>query len=110
MKTYVFDIYGTICENDGDYTKSIPLTSRIDEVNALYDEGHTIIFQTARGMGRTDNNAPKAIEMFYDFTERQLKEWNVKYHKLFLGKPAGDIYVDDKGINDQNFFTDEACP
>ena len=107
MKTYVFDIDGTICEINGDYTTSTPLTNRIDKVNALYDEGHTIIFQTARGMGRSDNNAPHAIEMFYDFTERQLKEWNVKYHKLFLGKPAGDIYVDDKGINDQNFFADE---
>ena len=57
-------------------------------------------------MGRFKNNAEKAIEMFYDFTERQLKEWNVKYHKLFLGKPAGDIYVDDKGCKDEDFFTD----
>jgi hypothetical protein len=23
---------------------------------------------------------------------------------LILGKPSGDIYVDDKGINDENFF------
>ena len=105
---YVFDIDGTICESDGDYTSSVPLQGRIEKVNALYNAGHTIIFQTARGMGRTNNNVSKANEMFYDLTEQQLKSWNVKYHQLFLGKPAGDIYVDDKGINDQNFFADEA--
>ncbi len=37
-------------------------------------------------------------------TEKQLKEWNVKYHALFLGKPAGDLYIDDKGIRDIDFF------
>jgi len=24
---------------------------------------------------------------------------------LFLGKPSGDIYVDDKGIKDEEFFS-----
>ena len=37
-------------------------------------------------------------------TTEQLTKWNVKYHDLFLGKPAGDIYVDDKGIRDITFF------
>ena len=52
--TYVFDIDGTICTKvtDGDYSKAEPIQDRIDLVNNLYDEGHTIVFQTARGMGR----------------------------------------------------------
>jgi len=30
--------------------------------------------------------------------------WGCKYHQLFLGKPSGDFYIDDKGINDTDFF------
>lgn len=105
MKTYVFDIDGTICSlTNGNYGFAIPYTERIAKVNKLYGEGNTIIFQTARGMGRTKNNVKKSYEMFYDLTLKQLQDWGVKYHKLFLGKPAGDFYVDDKGINDENFF------
>jgi site-specific DNA-adenine methylase len=26
------------------------------------------------------------------------------YHELFLGKPSGDYYIDDKGINSDEFF------
>ena len=104
---YVFDIDGTICTlTDGEYLAAKPLRSRIDKVNALYDEGHTIIFQTARGMGRSNNTEQFAYAKFYDITKQQLQDWGVKHHSLFLGKPAGDIYIDDKGIRDNDFFTD----
>lgn len=107
MKTYVFDIDGTICTlTDGQYENAKPIPKRIELVNRLYDEGKTIIFQTARGMGRHSNNSALAIEEFYDFTINQLESWDVKYHKLFLGKPAADVYVDDKGIRDEDFFRD----
>ena len=102
---YVFDIDGTICTNsNGDYDYAEPLQERIDVVNKLYDEGHTIIFQTARGMGRTQNNQLSAYILFYDYTREQLEHWGIKYHTLFLGKPAGDIYIDDKGMRDVDFF------
>jgi len=105
MKTYVFDIDGTICYSpDGDYEHSKPITRRINKVNELYDMGNIIIFHTARGMGRYGNAAAQAHAAFYDTTVKQLNKWGVKYHKLFLGKPSGDIYVDDKGINDEDFF------
>ena len=102
----VFDIDGTICTNSSpDYSEAKPYKGRIAEVNRLFKEGHTIIFHTARGMGRHNNNVPLAVLDFYKLTERQLEEWNVKYHHLFLGKPSGDIYVDDKGIKDEEFFS-----
>jgi len=105
--TYIFDIDGTICLNENsDYENSTPLHGRIDKVNQLYDEGHTIIFQTARGMGRSGNSVAYAHQAFYEVTRNQLESWGVKYHALFLGKPAGDVYVDDKGIKDEDFFTD----
>tara|TARA_Y100000310_G_scaffold86194_1_gene83043 strand:- start:3076 stop:3399 length:324 start_codon:yes stop_codon:yes gene_type:complete len=104
---YVFDIDGTLCttNKDCDYEKVEPIADRIKIVNRLYDEGHKIILFTARGMGRNDNNPILAIQQFYQFTAEQLKSWNVKYHQLILGKPEGDIYIDDKGIKDKDFFT-----
>lgn len=104
--TYVFDIDGTICETNGsEYEKSVPISERILKVNALFEQGNKILFLTARGMGRTDNDQLGAIECLYDFTKNQLDSWGVKYHRLFLGKPAGDIYVDDKGCKDIDFFS-----
>jgi len=103
--TYVFDIDGTICSNtDGEYGEAKPIQSRIDKVNELYDEGNTIVFHTARGMGRTENNALMAHRLFFFLTEAQLRDWGVKYHKLFMGKPSGNLYVDDKGVKDEDFF------
>ena len=102
---YVFDIDNTICKtNDGKYENSKPIMDRIEKINKLYEEGHTIIFNTARGMGRTNNNILLVYELFYEITKSQLKKWGVKYDNLFMGKPSGDIYVDDKGVQDVRFF------
>jgi|TARA_R100000234_G_scaffold309_3_gene249 histidinol phosphatase-like enzyme len=108
--TYVFDIDGTICSKrcelkGDDYADSQPYEERIEKINSLYDQGHEIIYMTARGMGRHKNNPQAAIEDFYTFTQKQLNNWGCKYHRLFLGKPSADMYVDDKGIKDEDFFT-----
>ena len=102
---YVFDIDGTICTKTyGDYTKAKPIKDRIEKNNKLFDNNHVIIYLTARGMGRTNNNVIESYKLFYDFTKKQLDEWGVKYHDLFLGKPAADLYVDDKGIKDEDYY------
>jgi len=103
--TYVFDIDGTICTlTNGNYSEAKPFKSRISLINKLYDEGNKITLLTARGMGRFNNNQIRAQEAFYDLTAGQLGVWGVKYHELFLGKPSGDVYVDDKGVKDEDFF------
>ena len=103
--TYVIDIDGTICSNtNGNYEDAKPIVDRIKLINKLYDEGNKIIFLTARGMGRSGNSVAFAEKAFSELTEKQLKDWGVKYNQLFLGKPSGDIYIDDKGIKDENFF------
>ena len=63
-----------------------------------------IIFLTARGMGRHKNSVNSAYQSFYDLTRSQLGVWGAKHHQLFLGKPSGDYYIDDKGVNDEDFF------
>jgi len=57
-------------------------------------------------MGRSGNSTAYADRAFYELTKEQLDGWGVRYHQLFLGKPAGDFYIDDKGIKDEDFFTD----
>jgi phosphatidate phosphatase PAH1 len=108
MKTYCIDIDGTICTN-GDcesckYEGSIPKHDRIQKINQLYDEGNIIKYFTARGMGRYKDNAEKAKEKFYSLTKMQLNIWGCKYHELILGKPSADYYIDDKAMNDNEFF------
>ena len=108
LTTYVIDIDGTICIN-GDcssckYEGSTPIYERIEKLNSLYDAGHIIKYFTARGMGRYKDNKEKAEEKFYNLTKMQLEIWGCKYHELILGKPSGDIYIDDKGMNANDFF------
>tara|TARA_R110000737_G_scaffold179719_1_gene203780 strand:- start:326 stop:673 length:348 start_codon:yes stop_codon:yes gene_type:complete len=103
--TYVFDIDGTLCTlSDGKYENATPIQERIDQVNSLYYDGHKIILNTARGMGRTENSPRWATRLFENLTKKQLEGWGVKYHHLFMGKPSGDIYIDDKGMRDEDFF------
>ena len=108
LMRYVVDIDSTICTpgltDEMRYEQAIPIQSRIDEINKLYDEGHNIVYLTARGMGRHNNNADLAKKEFYEFTEIQLSLWGGKYHQLFLGKPSGELYIVDKGINANEFF------
>lgn len=102
---YCFDIDGTLCtQTDGDYSKAEPLQHRIDIVNNLYDNGHTIYILTARGMTRSNNNISMAYGEMYAFTKQQLSKWGIRYHILFLGKPKADFYIDDKAIEDTSFF------
>jgi phosphatidate phosphatase PAH1 len=104
-KKFVFDVDGTICTaTDGNYSEAKPFINRIQQINKLYDEGNTIVFLTARGMGSSSNNCQEARSKWEDLTRNQLKLWGVKFHELFMCKPAGDCYIDDKGINDQDFF------
>lgn len=106
MKSYVFDIDGTICSlTEGNYFSAQPFKSRIRMINELYEQGHFIVYQTARGMGSSGNNVDQAKQKWETLTKSQLIEWNAKHHLLFMGKPAGDIYIDDKAVSDKDFFS-----
>ena len=96
-KTFIVDIDGTICITpkgaDGtfDYARSQPLFDRIQKINELYDEGHTIIYWTARG-------SSSGID-WLNFTIIQLENWKCKYHYAKVGKPSYDVWIDDKAFN-----------
>lgn len=103
--TYIFDLDNTLCKTSGsNYLQSIPIKDRIEFVNKLFRKGNKVIIYTARGMGSSCNNQIEAVQKYYSLTEQQLKDWGLEYHSLILGKPSGDFYIDDKGINDEDFF------
>lgn len=95
---YCFDLDGTICtktENTS-YEHAQPFGLMVEKINKLYDEGHTIKINTARG-GNTGVDYTK-------LTIQQLETWGVKFHMLIMGKPAADYYIDDKGITPEEFL------
>lgn len=95
---YCFDLDGTLCTNtDGDYDKAVPFLNRIKRLNDLYDDGHTIKIESARG-------STTGID-WSETTKKQLIDWGVKYHELRVGvKMDADIFIDDKGVGDKEFF------
>ena len=95
---YVFDLDGTLCETDGmNYPAATPKRARIQVVNDLFESGHWIVIDTARGSGTKDD--------WHELTVIQLREWGVKYHELRTGhKIFGHIYVDDRAFRDTDFF------
>ena len=96
---YVIDIDGTICEEVGEVIGRPPYKDRIEKINKLYGDGHTIIYITARGLksGRGEIH-------YRPITEQQLKEWGCKYHGLEFKSNDADVSVDDRAINPQDFF------
>ena len=74
-----------------DYTKSKPIIENVKKANQLYDEGHKIVYWTARG-------SRSGLD-WYDLTKQQLNKFNVKYHSLRCDKPYYDMFIDDKGVN-----------
>ena len=91
-RSFMIDIDGTICNtHNSDYLKSIPRAKNIALFNKLYDQGHQIHYWTARGANSGKN--------WDEFTVMQLKQWNVKYTTINMGKPHYDIWIDDKAIN-----------
>lgn len=91
MRIYV-DIDKTIFSTNGmNYDQVTPITEHIKIVNEMYENGHTITMWTARGS--------LSNKCFFKLTYNQLKTHGVLFHELRLGKPAFDLFIDDKAIN-----------
>tara|TARA_A100001201_G_C4057221_1_gene191553 strand:- start:468 stop:794 length:327 start_codon:yes stop_codon:yes gene_type:complete len=103
---YVVDIDGTICEHldRPRFGQGEVYYDRIEMLNKLYEEGHQIIYYTARGMGEFNQNQTQAREKWYTYTCNQLTSWGCKFNELIIGKYSGDIYIDDKGVHSDTFF------
>lgn len=94
------DIDETICRSPDKpyYNTSFPIVENINKANKLFDEGHTIIYWTARGQ-------TTGID-WSELTLKQLKDWGVKYTDVRFNKPHYDLFIDDKNMN-TNDWTEE---
>ena len=97
---YYVDIDETICRYEGDrnYPDALPIEENIEKINDLYDSGNTIVYWTARG-------TTTGLD-WRDVTEKQFSKWGVKYHELKFGKPNYDLFIDDKNIGSERFFSE----
>ena len=90
---YYVDIDETICRYEGErnYPDAVPIKENIEKINSLYNEGHTVVYWTARG---------SVTKMDWrELTKQQLDTWGAKYTELKLGKPHYDLFICDKAIN-----------
>lgn len=80
------DLDGTLTlETEGhDYANRTPTVAMILKVQQFYRDGHRIILYSAR------------LKCDRKVTIEWLKKYHVPYHKLVLGKPKADLYIDDK--------------
>lgn len=97
----LLDIDGTVCENIKNENSHLYPTARVidgavETVDALYRQGHTITFFTARE------------EKDRDATEEWLFRHGFKFNALIMGKPRHGRYVwiDDLDVHGIKFNGD----
>ncbi len=100
IETIVVDVDGVIAskEHGGDYKKSKPLKHGIACVNKAYRDGYHIVLFTARYGDRENGNIHKQYSRGFIELSDWLEKYEVLYHELRMGKPAGVLYVDDKAV------------
>ena len=98
-----FDIDNTIVlfDDNRDYVNFKPDTEIVDMINKLYDDGHTIILYTARGMTSCGPNKI-SIEIVPPLIEN-LSKIGLKYHELVTHKISYDFLIDDKTLSPDKF-------
>ena len=82
------DLDGTICTEERTFEKSLakPIEGAIKRIQELYSSGHTIIIWTARGWEQ------------FRITEDWLRENEIPFHSLLMGKPIVDLWIDDRAL------------
>lgn len=84
------DIDGVIAMKTmgNDYAQAAPILRNVALINRMFDAGHDVLLYTARG-------TMTGID-WQETTRTQMREWGVRYTELMFGKPAADIYIDDR--------------
>ena len=95
---YIVDIDGTICKKNesGDYTFCEPYRERIAFFNSLVEQGHEVVYYTARGSVSGRDWTKETMDQFI--------EWGVQCSAVIHGKMPYDVWIDDKAVNADEFF------
>lgn len=115
MQTFIVDVDGTICDGapleDGtyDYKNAVPIKSVIQRINHLYEAGNTIVLFTARGMRSCGGDLEKIKKSVVPTLQTWLETYNVKHHRLEIGKPWGEnpIYIDNRSLSIKSFLQED---
>ena len=89
----IIDLDGTICTEEKTYSRSLakPVKGAVEAVNDLFDAGNTIIIYSARSWQE------------YEVTQHWLENHNIRYTQLVMGKPIGDVWIDDRALKFDNW-------
>ena len=89
----IIDIDGTICDEKRQFSRSLakPLPNAVESLKLLKKKGHILILYSARTWAE------------YEMTFSWLRENDIPFDQLILGKPEGDFWIDDRAINFSNW-------
>jgi capsule biosynthesis phosphatase len=103
-KTIVCDLDDTICyTTTHDWENAEPIWGVINKLNEFANKGWQIIILTARGQVSCEGDVEKADLKYREIIEKWLTKHGVKYHILSFHKYLGTMYLDDKGLDPNEF-------
>lgn len=84
----VLDLDGVIAvpDIDNDHARCQPVPGAREAILQMKASGHRVIINTARPVVDTE------------VTRKWLTDEGIPFDELHLGKPKGDVYIDDKGL------------
>jgi len=93
QKNIIIDLDGTICSEEITFRRTLatPMKGVADAISKLKKKGFNIIIYTARSWAE------------YDLTKNWLKKNKIKFDELFMGKPIGQYWIDDRAIKFNNW-------
>lgn len=100
---FCFDIDGVIFHISEDYKEHQPIWETINYILQLKKHGHIVILYTARKMNTFNGNIGKVNKEIVQTTLYNLHRFCIPYDEIYFGKPAADIYIDDKALNFYDF-------
>lgn len=100
---FCFDIDGVIFKINKDYKNHEPIWETISYIVKLKKNGHTVVLYTARKMSTFSGNIGKINKEIVETTLYNLNRFSIPYDEIYFGKPAADIYIDDKALNFYDF-------
>ena len=110
-KVVVIDVDGTLADRRGagqSYADVSAMTSVVQKVRSLKNQGYWIILYTSRNMRTHDGNIGKIMRHTAPVLVEWLARHEIPYDELHFGKPwcgHDGFYVDDRAIRPREFVT-----
>lgn len=92
-KTIMIDLDGVLATEERTFERPLaaPLPGAVEAIRQLRAAGHTVVVYTARGWAE------------YRYTKQWLDDNGFEYDGLHMGKPIGDVWIDDRAIRHESW-------